>query len=225
MWTNYSGRKWGVYLRWSHANRKEEIRVFTTDIRPSLFVYGNPASFNSQECEGMRSRLLTFEESGIDHVGLIQICFSAGATVSRVYEKNSLPVSVVESIEIPKQISYVLRGIKRAISRRLVKISDCRVSSFLKTVPGRRVSRHLIFRIWKLKFKRNALICHWLIPLFVYCRNNCTLCCKSAKEYSEKCMFWGYKVMADLWRPMLNKIGEEIKHKFPICMHAMSDTG
>ena len=139
--------------------------------------------------------------------------------------KNSLPVSVVESIEIPKQISYVLRGIKRAISRRLVKISDCRVSSFLKTVPGRRVSRHLIFRIWKLKFKRNALIYHWLIPLFVYCRNNCTLCWKSSKEYSENCMFWGYKAMADLWRPMLNKIGEEIKHKFPICMHAMSATG
>ena len=41
-----------------------------------------------------------------------------------------------------KQISYVLRGIKRAISRKLVKISDCRVSSFLKTVPGCRVSRH-----------------------------------------------------------------------------------
>ena len=30
--------------------------------------------------------------------------------------------------------------------------------------------------------------------------------------------------MADLSRPMLNKIGEEIKHKFPICMHAMSAT-
>ena len=111
----------------------------------------------------------------------------------------------LQSLEIPKQISYVLRGIKRAISRKLIKISDCQVSSFLKTVPGCRVSRYLIFRIWKLKFKRNAQICHWLIPLFVYCRNNCTLCCKSSKEYSENCMFWRFKVMADLWRPMLNK--------------------
>ena len=33
-------------------------------------------------------------------------------------------------------MSCVLRGIKRAISRKLVKISDCPVSSFLKTVPG-----------------------------------------------------------------------------------------
>ena len=110
------------------------------------------------------------------------------------------------------KISYVLRGIKRAISRKLVKISDCRVSSFLKTVPGCRVSRRLIFRIWKLKFKRNAQICHWLIPLFAYCRNNCTLCCKSSKEYSENCMFRRNKLMAHLWRPMLNKIGDEIKH-------------
>ena len=41
-----------------------------------------------------------------------------------------------------KQISCIQRGIKRAIPRKLVKISDCRVSSFLKTVPGCRVSRH-----------------------------------------------------------------------------------
>ena len=39
----------------------------------------------------------------------------------------------------PQQISYVLRGIKK-----LVKISDCRVLSFLKTVPGCRVSRHVV---------------------------------------------------------------------------------
>ena len=36
----------------------------------------------------MRSRVLTFEASGIDHMGLIQICFSAEATVSRVCEKT-----------------------------------------------------------------------------------------------------------------------------------------
>ena len=47
----------------------------------------------------------------------------------------------LQSFEIPKQISYVLRGIKRAIPRKLVKISDFRVSSFLKTVSGCRVSR------------------------------------------------------------------------------------
>ena len=32
--------------------------------------------------------MLAFEASGIDHVGLIQICFSAEATVSRVCEKT-----------------------------------------------------------------------------------------------------------------------------------------
>ena len=48
----------------------------------------------------------------------------------------------LQSLEISRQISCVLRGIKWAISRKLVKISVCRVSSFLKTVPGCRVSRH-----------------------------------------------------------------------------------
>ena len=50
-------------------------------------------------------------------------------------------IQYLQSLEFPKQISvsYVLRGIKRAIPRELVKISDCRVSSFLKTVPGCRV--------------------------------------------------------------------------------------
>ena len=43
-----------------------------------------------------------------------------------------------------KIISYVIRGIKQAISRKLVKISDYLVSS-LKTVPGCRVSRHILF--------------------------------------------------------------------------------
>ena len=47
------------------------------------------------------------------------------------------------SLEISKQISYVLRGIKRAIWRKLIKIFDCRVSSFLKALPGCRVSRHV----------------------------------------------------------------------------------
>ena len=39
-------------------------------------LWRSPPLFNSQECEGMRSRMLAFEASGIDHVGLIQICFS-----------------------------------------------------------------------------------------------------------------------------------------------------
>ena len=51
-------------------------------------LWRSPLSFNSQELEGMRSRVLTFEASGIDHVGLIEICFSAEATVSRVCEKR-----------------------------------------------------------------------------------------------------------------------------------------
>ena len=42
-----------------------------------------------------------------------------------------------------KLISRVLRGIKRAISRKLVKISDYTgYLVFLKTVPGSQVSRH-----------------------------------------------------------------------------------
>ena len=58
------------------------------------------------------------------------------------------PSNIYTSLEISKQISYVLRGIKRAIPRKLVKISHWRVSSFLKTVPGCRVSRHSV------KFKK-----------------------------------------------------------------------
>ena len=57
------------------------------------------------------------------------------------------PRQYLQSFEISKQISCVLRGIKRAISRKLVKISDWRVSSFLKTVPGCRVSRHGVNKI------------------------------------------------------------------------------
>ena len=50
----------------------------------------------------------------------------------------------LQLLEIPKQISCVHKGIKRAIPRKLFKISDCRASSFLKTVPGCRVSRHFL---------------------------------------------------------------------------------
>ena len=53
--------------------------------------------------------------------------------------------NIYTSLEISKQISCVLRGIKRGIPRKLVKISHCRVSSFLKTVPSFRVSRHSEF--------------------------------------------------------------------------------
>ena len=63
----------------------------------------------------------------------------------------------LQSLEISKQISCVLRRIKRAIPRKLVNISDCRVSSFLKTVPGRRVSRHS--ELFSLPLPR------WLLPL------------------------------------------------------------
>ena len=52
--------------------------------------------------------------------------------------------SIYNRLRFAKQISCVLRGIKWAISRKLVQISDCRVSSFLKTVPGCRVSRHSV---------------------------------------------------------------------------------
>ena len=52
------------------------------------------------------------------------------------------PRQSLQSLEILKQISYVL--IKQAIPRKLVKISDWRVSKFLKTVSGCRVSRHFL---------------------------------------------------------------------------------
>ena len=51
--------------------------------------------------------------------GLIRLFISGYAVAIYMY---------LQWIEIPKQISYVLRGIKRAIPRKLVKISDCRVS-------------------------------------------------------------------------------------------------
>ena len=72
------------------------------------------------------------------------------------------PRQYLQSLEIPKQISYVLRGIKRAISRKLVKISDCRVSSFLKTFPGCRVSRH--------EQRGKALINHLAIVSCINCK-------------------------------------------------------
>ena len=50
------------------------------------------------------------------------------STVASIFN----PRQYLQSLEIPKQISYVLRGIKRAISRKLGKISDCRVSNFFK---------------------------------------------------------------------------------------------
>ena len=72
----------------------------------------------------------------------IEISLYAQAQQSQPSTFN--PRQYLQLLEIPKEISYVLRGIKRAISRKLVKISDCQVSSFLKTVPGCRVSRHFL---------------------------------------------------------------------------------
>ena len=43
-------------------------------------------------------------------------------------------------------LNKYLRGIKRAIPRKVVKISDCRVPSFFKTLPGCRVSRQFIVK-------------------------------------------------------------------------------
>ena len=68
----------------------------------------------------------------------IEISLYAQAQQSQPSTFN--PRQYLQSLEIPKQISCVLRGTKRAIPRKLVKISDCRVSRFLKTVPGCRVS-------------------------------------------------------------------------------------
>ena len=72
----------------------------------------------------------------------IEISLYAQAQQSQPSTFN--PRQYLQSLEIPKEISYVLRGIKQAISRKLVKSSDCQVSSFLKTVPSCRVSRHFL---------------------------------------------------------------------------------
>ena len=66
------------------------------------------------------------------------LCPIASSTAASTFN----PRQYLLSFETAKQISYVVRGIKQAIPRKLVKISDFRVSSFLKTVPGCRVSRH-----------------------------------------------------------------------------------
>ena len=56
---------------------------------------------------------------------------------------SQLPMNIHRNYERNlTRVSHVLRGIKRAICRKLVKISDCRLSSFLKALPGCRVSRH-----------------------------------------------------------------------------------
>ena len=58
------------------------------------------------------------------------------------------PRQYLHSLEISKQLSCVLRGIKWAIPRKLVIISDCRVSSFLKTVAaGYLDTANLVFKL------------------------------------------------------------------------------
>ena len=72
----------------------------------------------------------------------IEISLYAQARQSQPSTFN--PRQYLQSLEIPKQISYVLTGIKSAIPRKLVKISDCHVSRFCKTVSGWQVSRHFL---------------------------------------------------------------------------------
>ena len=81
----------------------------------------------------------------------------------------------LQLLEIFKQISGVPRGIKQAISRKLVNISDCRVSSFLKTVPGFQLSRHYVTH-----FQTLSLIIRWqpaavilLSQFFIFNQSNC----------------------------------------------------
>ena len=80
----------------------------------------------------------------------------------------------LQSLEISRQISCVLRGIKWAISRKLVKISVCRVSSFLKTVAGFRVSGHAEFanvlakklKVWLNNKLHKSLHCTIVIKFY-----------------------------------------------------------
>ena len=67
-----------------------------------------------------------------------------GSKMKRDCHPWPLTVTKIQSLEISKQTSYVLRGIKRTISRKLVKIALTAgyISSFFKSVPGCRVSRH-----------------------------------------------------------------------------------
>ena len=61
-----------------------------------------------------------------------------------------------------KHISCILWVFKRAISRKLVKIFDCRVASFLKPVPSFWENGHQVFSFSPIKLE-----CMWLHLLFI----------------------------------------------------------
>ena len=60
-----------------------------------------PPSFNSQECEGMRSRVLTFEASGINHEGSAKkqyTCFGSNAiTVAKTQRQKSISSTWIQN--------------------------------------------------------------------------------------------------------------------------------
>ena len=73
----------------------------------------------------------------------IEISLYAQARQSQPSTFN--PRQYLQSLEIPKQISYVLTGIKiMSYSEKIGQNSDCQVSSFCKTVPSCQVSRHFL---------------------------------------------------------------------------------
>ena len=67
-----------------------------------------------------------------------------------------------------KHISCVLRVFKRAISRKLVKISDCRLSSFLKPVPSFRENGRQVFSFSPIKLECMRL--HLLLAIMLSLR-------------------------------------------------------
>ena len=92
----------------------------------------------------------------VEHIEIsLYIC--PNSTVASTFN----PRQYLHSLKISKQISCALKGFKRAIPRKLVKISDCRVSSFLKTVPGCRVFRHGEYR--NTKIRSTMLGCPWTV--------------------------------------------------------------
>ena len=74
---------------------------------------------------------------------------------------------LIQSLEIPKQISYVLRGIKQAISRKLVKISDFPVRSLKQFLAAGYLdtSYFLTRKLLALILKQWVLLFHWLAHL------------------------------------------------------------
>ena len=107
--------------------------------------------FRTQKLE---VRLSVFEHEYFISVENIEILLYAQARQSLLLLTQG---KIYNRFRFFKNISCVLRVFKRAISRKLVKISDCQVSSFLKPVPSFRENGHQVFSFSPIKLE-----CMWL---------------------------------------------------------------